>query len=79
MVVAYVFLTVKRGGENTVADVLGAMEGVRDVALLYGEYDVIAKIERPTMEELQKFLVKDVRKIEGVDKTSTMIATDEKQ
>ncbi|HDQ59567.1 MAG TPA: Lrp/AsnC family transcriptional regulator [Candidatus Woesearchaeota archaeon] len=79
MVVAYVFLTVKRGGENTVANMLSKMEDVRDVAELYGEYDVIAKIEKPSMEELQKFLVRDIRKINGVDKTSTMIATDEKQ
>lgn len=79
MVVAYVFLTVKRGGENTVADEMGKMDGVLDISLLYGEYDVIAKVEKPTMEELQRFLVKNVRKIDGVDKTSTMIATDEKQ
>ena len=79
MVVAYLFITVKRGGEHTVFETLSKMDGVKDVALLYGEYDIIAKVEKPTMEDLQKFLVKDVRKIDGVDKTSTMITTEEKQ
>ncbi|MCD6576370.1 MAG: Lrp/AsnC ligand binding domain-containing protein [Nanoarchaeota archaeon] len=77
-VIAYVFLTVKKGGENNVAELLKKMEGVLDVAELYGEYDVIAKVKKESMEDLQKFLIKNIRSIKEVEQTSTMIAVSEK-
>ena len=73
-VVAYILMTVKRGGERNVAELLKRMEGVKYVAELYGQYDIIAKVEKDSMEDLQKFLVKDIRSIKEVDQTSTMIA-----
>ncbi len=73
-IIAYVFLTLKKGGETNVAEMLRKMEGVLDVAELYGEYDVIAKVEKESMEDLQKFLIKNVRPIKEVEQTSTMIA-----
>jgi anthranilate phosphoribosyltransferase len=72
-VLAYVFLTLKRGGESNVANLLKNMNGVVDVSLLYGEYDLIAKVEKESMEDLQKFLTKEIRTIADVEQTSTMI------
>ena len=73
-VIAYVFLSLKKGGETNVAQLLQEMEGVMDVSELYGEYDIIAKIQREDMEDLQKFLIKNVRSIPEVEQTSTMIS-----
>lgn len=73
-IVAYVFLTLKKGGENNVAEIIRKMDGVLDVAQLYGEYDIIAKVEKESMEDLQQFLIKNIRNIKEVEKTSTMIA-----
>ena len=73
-VIAYVFLTLKRGGETKVAELLNKMSGVKDVSELYGEYDLVAKVEKTSMEDLQKFLTKELRAITEVDTTSTMIA-----
>jgi len=74
MIVAYVFLTLKKGGENDVAEMIRRMDGVLDVAQLYGEYDIIAKVEKNSMEDLQQFLIKNIRNINEVERTSTMIA-----
>lgn len=72
MITAYVFINIKRGGENNVNE-LKKLPGVIDVASVYGEYDVIMKVQKEDMEELQKFLVEKVRPIPWVDRTSTMI------
>jgi DNA-binding Lrp family transcriptional regulator len=77
MVVAYVLLKVKRGGELSATDTIKTLKGVLDVSLLYGEYDAIIKVEKTNMEELQNFLVKKIRAIDGVDKTSTLITSNE--
>ena len=74
MVTAYVLLIVKPGEESTVADKLTAMDEVKDVSIVYGEYDVVAKVEKESMEELQTFLIKQVRAMDEVERTSTMIS-----
>ncbi len=74
MVTAYVLLMVKPGEESTVADKLAKMPEVKDVSVVYGEYDVVAKIEKESMEALQDFLIKQVRAMDEVERTSTMIS-----
>jgi DNA-binding Lrp family transcriptional regulator len=74
MVTAYIFIITKPGSR---ADISSAsflkMEGVKDVTEVYGEYDIIIKVYVKKMEELQKFIL-NLRKLGGVDKTSTMIS-----
>ena len=74
MVVAYVLLIVKPGEESKVAERLKSMTEVKDVAIVYGEYDIVIKVEEKTMETLQNFLIKKVRGIEEIERTSTMIS-----
>lgn len=74
MVTAYVLLIVKPGEESKVSEKLLKLKEVKDVSVVYGEYDIVAKIEKPTMEELQNFLIKQVRAMDEVERTSTMIA-----
>lgn len=74
MVTAYVLLIVKPGEESTVAEKLTKMPEVKDVSVVYGEYDIVAKIEKESMESLQDFLIKKVRAMDEVERTSTMIS-----
>jgi DNA-binding Lrp family transcriptional regulator len=74
MVTAYVLLIVKPGEESTVAERLEKMPEVKDVSVVYGEYDVVAKIEKESMEALQDFLIKKIRAMDEVERTSTMIS-----
>jgi DNA-binding Lrp family transcriptional regulator len=73
-VIAYILMTVKKGGENNTAEKIRRLDGVKYVAELYGMYDLIAKVEKDSMEDLQKFLVEKIRTINEIDQTSTMIA-----
>lgn len=74
MITAYLAMLVKPGEESTVADKLMKLPEVKDVDIVYGEYDIIAKIKVKDMEALQKFLITKIRKIDEIDRTSTMIA-----
>ncbi|MEM4248487.1 MAG: Lrp/AsnC ligand binding domain-containing protein [Candidatus Nanoarchaeia archaeon] len=74
MITAFVLLKVKRGGELNITDSIKKMSEVQDVSLLYGEYDAIIKVKTKTMESLQDFLVNKLRRIDGVDKTATLIS-----
>ena len=74
MITAYLAMLVKPGEESNVAKKLTEMPEVKDVDIVYGEYDIIAKVNVKDMEALQKFLINKIRKIDEIDRTSTMIA-----
>jgi len=74
LVVAYVLLIVKPGEESKVAEKLRHMPEVKDVAIVYGEYDLVVKVEESSMETLQNFLIKKVRAIDEIERSSTMIS-----
>lgn len=74
MVTAYIMIIVEPGSEIKVAERLMKEKEVRDVAIVYGEYDIVTKVEVETMEDLQKFLSEKVRSINEVEKTTTLIA-----
>ncbi len=73
-ITAYVLITLKKGKENNVAKMLEQLDGVLNTTELYGVYDIITKVKKESMLDLQKFLTEDIRVIDGIEQTSTMIA-----
>lgn len=73
MVTAYIMVEVESGTENEVAKALKKKTGVKDVGVVYGEYDIVLKVEVKSMEDLQTFVL-SLRKERGVRRTTTMIA-----
>ena len=73
MIRAYVMVIVDQGTGSMVASKLIKMNEVKDVEVVYGEYDVIVKVEYPDMNGLNQF-ISNLRKISDVKRTSTMIA-----
>ena len=50
------------------------MREVLEIYILYGEWDILLKIKLKSLPELTKFVLR-LRKIEGVNKTNTLITT----
>ncbi len=73
MVSAYIMVEVESGTENEVAKAIRSKTGVKDVGVVYGEYDIVLKVEVKSMEDLQNFVL-SLRKEKGVRRTTTMIA-----
>ena len=72
-VVIYVLIVSEIGKELTVKSALDEIKGVTEVRTVYGEYDVIARVETPTLKELDE-IVTLLRKIEGIIRTVTLIS-----
>ena len=45
--------------------------------MVYGIYDIIAKVEAPELKAIREGVSDRIRNIEGIRKTMTMIAADE--
>lgn len=73
MVAAYILVTTKSGAEKDVLDLLKKIPNLKNAKMLYGEYDIIAKIQLTNIAALNDYLLANIRPIAGVEKTSTLI------
>ena len=70
---AYILFKVSSGTEREVCKKVADIDEVLVVGIVYGEYDVIAKISVPNMQALEEFLTVKMRKVPSIILTSTMI------
>jgi len=73
MVCAYVLVTTKSGAEKEVLDALKKSPNIKIAKIVYGEYDIIAKIEVRDITALNEYLLTHFRQISGIEKTVTLI------
>lgn len=71
-IVVYILVNTQVGKEDEILSKVRSMENVAEAYIVYGEFDIIAKIVLPQLELLDE-IVSTIRKIEGVTKTSTLI------
>lgn len=76
-VLAYVLFKVSSGTERHVAEKLVDFEEVLQADLVFGEYDVIAKVMTKDLDMLEDFVSDHVRNVPNVLVTSTMIISRE--
>lgn len=72
MAVGYVLINVKPGLELQAYETIKEMEGITDVDLLFGDYDIIVKIVAESMGKIAKIVVEHIRQVKGVDNTKTL-------
>ena len=76
-VLAYVLFKVSSGTEREVAQKLIEFEEVLQADIIFGEYDVIAKLSTKELDTLENFVSEKVRNVANVLVTSTMIISRE--
>ena len=77
VVLAYVLFKVSSGTEREVAQKLIDFEEVLQADIIFGEYDVIAKLSTEDLDALECFVSEKVRNVPNVLVTSTMIISRE--
>ena len=73
---AFVLLKTEPSRERDVYMALIAHAEVTETHALYGEFDLIAMVQADSQEGLTRLLVHDLRLIEGVKETQTLIAVE---
>jgi len=73
MTTAYLLINARPGKESQLSTDLLKMKEVKEANVVYGEYDLIVRLETKGMNELQAFVM-ELRKNPSVERSSTMIA-----
>ena len=73
METAYVLVNCDLGSEESVIEDLKHIDTVKEVHGTFGAYDIIAKIENPEREKLRDTITWNIRKIQHVRSTLTLM------
>ncbi len=73
MPVAFVLINAEIGAENAVLQALRNVSNVKEAYAVYGVYDIIAKVEAETMDKLKDSVTWNIRRLDKVRSTLTMI------
>ena len=76
-ILAYVLFKVGSGSEREVCQKIIELAEVVHANIIFGEYDVVAKVKTNDIDKLEEFVSYKVRKISNVLVTSTMIVSRE--
>lgn len=74
MAKVYILLNVVTGAEEKVMEDIKLIQNVRMAHNVYGVYDIIARVEADTMEEIKNIISWKIRRLDDVRSTITMIA-----
>ena len=76
-VLAYILFKVNSGTERDVCQKLVEFDEIIQADIIFGEYDVLTKIQTQDLGELESFVSEKVRNVPDVLVTSTMIISRE--
>lgn len=74
---AFALINAEIGAEEEVLKALKKIDGVVEAYILYGVYDIIAKITAESMEKLKEIVTWNIRRLDKVRSTLTMIVVEE--
>ena len=73
---AWILISCEPGRERDVYLQLLEMSAVSEVSVVYGELDLVARIDFESEREMSRTLIEKMRHVEGVRKTETLIAVE---
>ena len=72
MAAGYVLVNVSAGRESEAYEAIKTVPSVTDATMLFGDYDIIAKLEADSLGKIAKTVVEIIRQIPGVTDTKTL-------
>jgi len=73
LALAFVFINAEIGSEQEVLEQLRKMDSVKEAYMVYGVYDIVAKVDALTNDDLREVVTSKVRKLSKVRSTLTMM------
>ncbi len=74
---AFVLINTEIGAEGEVLKQLRGIEGVEEAHAVYGVYDIVAKVKAETMDKLKEIVTWNIRRLDKVRSTLTMVVIEE--
>ncbi|MFX0090629.1 MAG: Lrp/AsnC ligand binding domain-containing protein [Candidatus Hodarchaeota archaeon] len=76
MAIAFILLHVEKGQEGTTLTELLRIDGVVEVHQVYGDYDIICKVQKPTIGTIRDTVLREIRFLSSIRSTISLIVVD---
>lgn len=73
MVSAYIMMKMQVGMDDQVLEEIKKLDEVKEADATYGSYDLVIKVGFKTIEDMDRFIFEKIRRIKGINETSSMI------
>lgn len=73
MIAAYILIETEAGKAAAVAAALRELPGVPETVVLVGPYDVIARAQVPSVDDLARLVTSRIQALDGVLRTTTSL------
>jgi DNA-binding Lrp family transcriptional regulator len=73
---AWILISCEPGRERDVYLQLLDIPVVSEVSIVYGELDLVARIDFESEKQMSKVLIEEMRNVKGIRKTETLIAVE---
>ena len=73
---AFVLVNADLGAEEDLLKKLREIPNVREVYVVYGVYDIVARVEADSMEKVKETITWNIRRLDKVRSTLTMIVVE---
>jgi DNA-binding Lrp family transcriptional regulator len=73
---AFVLINADLGAEEDLLKKLREIANVKEVYVVYGVYDIVARVEADTMEKVKETITWHIRRLDKVRSTLTMIVVE---
>lgn len=73
MVSAYIMMKMQVGMDDQVIEEIKKLDEVKEADATYGSYDLVIKVSFRTIEDMDRFIFEKIRRIKGINETSSMI------
>ncbi len=75
MEMAYILIVSKTGSEQHVIENLLRIDEIKDVSRVWGAYDVVVKVVRPTSDAIREIIKEKIRMIDGIKTTVSLMVS----
>ena len=76
MLTCFVLINVQAKMEDKVYDKLAGIKEIEGIREVFGEYDMIARIEARNLKEMRSIVINKVRSVPGIISTTTLITSE---
>ncbi|MFH2020799.1 MAG: Lrp/AsnC ligand binding domain-containing protein [archaeon] len=77
MTIAYLLLRAEHGKIGIVKSQISKFEEIKEINEVFGRYDIIARVETPSMKEFKKFIQNKIRVQEGIKSIEPVFVADD--
>ena len=78
MPTAFVLINTEPASMPGVLKKVKAVEGVEEAEMVYGVYDIVAKVKTDTIDNLKHIITYNIRRLDNVSATQTMLVIGQK-